>query len=261
MQESRHFIFDPSLRGCLSANISPANFNSYLKRMYLAYDAMPDLIGRAPCGGDKITIKKGEPNIGFQYVNIGAPFIYWDPSYIVSILSGLEANPYDWRFGGTTHELGHLYDEDGPNKWRFTSEGMATYKAWPAIEKCGGKVRYTNDGTNYFYEAPLTHNWDINYYGHMKNVYNDPSGCRSFIGNGNYGDDIVFLLNPILNELGFSDGWNILKSVFRSYYDSSYPVNSFLGNQAQQSISICKLYYSINYNINFFHLIRINNYF
>lgn len=238
--ENNHFIVDSSLHGYLVPSIiTTAKFNLYMKRLDLAYEAMLDLVGKAPCNGSKITIQKGDVEIGVQYVRISQPYINYNPAMILDILNTLEADPNDWWLSGSTHELGHLFDEDAHDKWLYTSEGFGTYKAWLAIEKCGGNVCYSDKHKACFHEKPLAYNWDKNLEAHMSHHYtpNDMYNYRKIIGGYDYayGDDIVYLLNPVINELGWDQFWSILKKVFRSYDDNSYTPGSYTGSQEHKN--------------------------
>lgn len=122
-------------------------------------------------------------------------------------LAIFRASPNLGGLPGSSHELGHLFDEGGDDKWVFASEATASYKAWLAIEKCGGKIY--EDGN---YVEALQYHWNKNLYEHTSNDYDhnpaNPYKYRIFLDNGDYadrdwryGDDIVFILNPIINQL------------------------------------------------------------
>jgi len=242
--ETAHFIFDASLRSYLPERITPEIFNRYLRRMDEAYDAMLDLIGRAPCDGQKITILHGgDWHDGLQGMlpSPNGPEILWNPDwiwYILQSIAGNEAN--EWWFEGTLYEIARIFQDDAGDKWNFVTEGLASYIAWLTAAKVGGT--FLEGGSLISGLEKLQLMWDIN----LANFQN-LSLPRSFFAS----DDVLYLIHPLILELGLDEGWALLKKVFRSYYDDSYPptfavtreqraadffnrISFFLGSDVQQ---------------------------
>ncbi len=237
--QNDHFVFHTSLQNYIAQNpgiITPKALNTYMYKLNLGYKAMLDLVGTEPFPNTKITIQKGENHGYWQYITPDVSNIYWDESSITGIFSELNNNLDDWWLSGSMHELGHIFDTNFDDKWRFTSEGWATYKAWLAIERLGGKVDSV---------SPIESRFDkkSSYWtDHITNAFNQdgPFNYRKFIGEYAseflYGDDIIYYIHPIFNKLGFDKGWNILKAVFRSYNDSNFSEPDFHGNVYQRNV-------------------------
>lgn len=239
--QNEHFILDAPLKTYITNDtnqtlITPKEFNAYMRHLDLGYKAMEDLMGKTPCNGEPIHITEGDPKNAVQYVELGKNFINWDRARTGDIWTKLKNRPDDWWISGSMHELGHLFDEDGDDKWRFNSEAWATLKAWLAIEKNGGKVYYDAINDN---RAPLKYNYELNKLNHVENIItntDDKSGWRNFLNSGKHGDDIIYLIYPLIQDLGFDTFWNILKNVFRSYYNNTYTEPTYEGSLEQRTV-------------------------
>jgi|GEM_PF-1713852 len=216
--ESGQIVFDESLQGYLFDNISPANFNLFMVRMAMGYDAMLDLVGGAPMNGQKITIKICSTLVGRQHMHPGQPYICWPTTQVVGILKEIHNDIDNWWFAGTIHELGHIFDDNGEDTWNFHSEGWASFKAFYAIEKLGGK---TDEG-----KSVMEHinGWSIwPNYATLLNDYNVSDACiKAFVHTLFVNDPSNYL---DYDAASFERGWNTLSQVFRSYSDPTYPAS------------------------------------
>jgi hypothetical protein len=113
---------------------------AWVDKLDRAYEALADLVGDVPFGGEKITILSVD-DVGGAWARCGNP-IKWKRQYIAKSFQE-NVNKGDWLFG-IVHEISHNFDLD--YRWVWEAEIAANFKMDCVFEKTkavvfsGGKV-------------------------------------------------------------------------------------------------------------------------
>lgn len=132
-RDGKHFYLQ--LEDADTAVITSAHYDRWIAHLDAAYEAMLDLVGRAPFGGAKIGIESTRTDPGGWAV-AGNP-ILWARQFVRESLAHCDATD-DWCFG-IVHEIGHDFDEDA---WNFNAEFFANFKLHYVVETLKGKITH-----------------------------------------------------------------------------------------------------------------------
>ncbi|MCL2083512.1 MAG: hypothetical protein FWH04_09825, partial [Oscillospiraceae bacterium] len=230
--ESKYFILDESLHEHALDRITPVIFNKFMERMDLQYEAMLDLIGKAPHGGSKITIINGMGAGGAGWVYANRSHIYVGGT-TGNFLHGVQINGAGlWAFDPMSHELGHVFTSTYPT--RFNSlykypwdqpdgEGWADMLAFIA-----SYVNITVKGYGGIYMQGA-----IQTPAHWASTSNSASTgqVRRFV-NALFTPDRDSTTSVWTGE-SFDFGYKLLQKVFRSYENGYTPQYTYSGGTVE----------------------------
>ncbi|MCL2081798.1 MAG: hypothetical protein FWH04_00955 [Oscillospiraceae bacterium] len=242
--ESKYFIYDsdlfmgPIIRSGVSYTgfdlISPENFNKFMSRMDLQYEALVDLTGRDLNGGNKVRIRDGENrSAGAMFVERGRSGAMYSNSHYAQLNRPHVTDAGEWYFVGASHELGHLFCWPGTASsaaanvlsWaNFDIEGWADMLAFIASH-----VNITVKGYGGIYHQGANQtpaNWAA-----MSSV-TSTGQARLFV-NSLFTPD----KNPstiVWTDESFDFGYKLLQKVFRSYHNGYIPRYTYSGSTAER---------------------------